>query len=59
MKIKLKVGNREISVVELPSPKQGTFYPTGLEHAEFVIEESFEDYGFVIKTDNIPVFELK
>lgn len=32
----------EIKLLELPAPKTGSFYSTGFEHAEFVIEESFE-----------------
>ncbi|KAK9760877.1 hypothetical protein K7432_014673 [Basidiobolus ranarum] len=35
---------REISVIELPSPKTGSFYKTGLEHVEFVITDSFEEF---------------
>lgn len=30
---------RIIDVVELPSPKPGSTYPEGYEHAEFVVEE--------------------
>ncbi len=37
-------GNRKIECVELPSPKKGTDYLEGLEHAEFVIEVSFEEF---------------
>ncbi len=28
---------RQVRLVELPMPKPGTYYPTGWEHAEFVI----------------------
>lgn len=35
---------REISCIELPTPKQCSLYPEGLEHAEFVIDESFDDF---------------
>lgn len=31
-----------VSLLELPAPKQETQYATGFEHAEFVIDESFE-----------------
>jgi len=31
-----------IDLVELPSPKNGQFYETGFEHAEFVIRKSFQ-----------------
>lgn len=34
----------EIPLVELPSPKQGTCYPTGFEHAEFTIDECFTGF---------------
>ncbi|MFC1685478.1 VOC family protein [Nanoarchaeota archaeon] len=36
--------NRKISCVELPSPKEGSFYTEGLEHVEFVIKDNFEDF---------------
>ncbi len=36
-----------INIVELPEPKQNKLYKTGFEHAEFVINEPFED--FVLK----------
>lgn len=35
---------REIPCVELPQPKEGSFYPQGLEHVEFVIDKSFDDF---------------
>lgn len=35
---------KEIYVIELPAPKKGSSYQRGLEHAEFVIEDSFEDF---------------
>lgn len=35
---------REIFCVELPSPKSSSPHPRGLEHAEFVIDESFESF---------------
>ena len=36
---------RTIPCIELPAPKQNTFYPEGFEHAEFVIPESFADFA--------------
>lgn len=35
---------RKISILELPSPKPGSPYRSGLEHVEFVIDESFEAF---------------
>jgi uncharacterized protein len=35
---------RQIFLVELPSPKDGSPYPEGLEHSEFVIPERFGDF---------------
>ena len=39
------VGDRQIHVIELPMPKEGSFYPTGWEHAEFVISEKLESFA--------------
>lgn len=36
--------NREISLIELPSFKNGQKYKEGFEHAEFVISEDFDDF---------------
>jgi len=36
--------DREISVIELPSPKEDKPHPEGFEHVEFVIQEKFEDF---------------
>ncbi|MEO5668622.1 MAG: VOC family protein [Bdellovibrionota bacterium] len=33
-----------VEILEIPSPKDGSFYPYGFEHAEFVIKESFESF---------------
>ena len=33
-----------IYCLELPSPKQSSFYPEGYEHAEFVIPDSFDEF---------------
>ena len=35
---------RKIYLVELPSPKEGSPYPKGLEHVEFVIPDSFDEF---------------
>lgn len=35
---------REIWVLELPAPKDGSPYQEGFEHVEFVIDTSFEDF---------------
>jgi len=36
--------DRRIPLLELPSPKPGKHYSKGLEHAEFVIDTSFENF---------------
>lgn len=36
--------DRSIPLLELPSPKPGIPYPRGLEHAEFVIDCSFQEF---------------
>lgn len=38
------IGGRVIPALELPAPKEGSPYPEGWEHAEFVIDEPFEDF---------------
>jgi len=35
--------NRTINCLELPAPKNGSFYKEGYEHVEFVIKESFSE----------------
>ncbi|MEO1263593.1 MAG: VOC family protein [Bacteroidota bacterium] len=35
-------GKRKIFLLELPSPKPGSFYPSGYEHVEFVIDEPLD-----------------
>lgn len=35
----IHVGQRSIDVIELASPKKGSYYPTGLEHVEFVVND--------------------
>lgn len=48
--------DREIYCVEVPSPKKNYKYPEGLEHAEFVIGESF---GYFIATHPKVKFDAK
>ncbi|MCB9287065.1 MAG: VOC family protein [Lewinellaceae bacterium] len=36
--------NRRIWCLELPAPKEGSPYPEGYEHAEFVIKQCFPDF---------------
>ena len=36
--------NRTITVIELPSPKKGSFYKEGFEHVEFVITLPFAEF---------------
>ena len=36
--------NREIHCLELPAPKEGSPYPEGFEHVEFVIGEPFQNF---------------
>lgn len=38
------IDKQKIDLVELPSPKRGTGYKVGFEHAEFVINESFDSF---------------
>jgi len=37
-------GERKIWCIELPSPKEGRFYPDGYEHVEFVINLEFNKF---------------
>lgn len=39
-----KYNNHTIELLELPFPKPNSEYPTGFEHAEFVIAESFDSF---------------
>lgn len=43
--------NRQISVLEIPSPKVWSDYEDGFQHVEFVINETFDD--FINKYQNI------
>lgn len=38
------LSDREVAVIEVPAPKNGSDYSLGFEHAEFVISEKLEDY---------------
>lgn len=40
----IRYQSREISLIELPSPKPGSPYTTGWEHAEFVIDTDFDQF---------------
>ncbi len=40
----IKYHEREIWCLELPSPKEGSPYSEGFEHAEFVIDKPFEEF---------------
>jgi len=35
--------NHKIDIIELPQPKEGSFYSNGFEHLELVMAESFDD----------------
>lgn len=48
--------NKTISVLEVPAPKPNSNHESGLEHVEFVIKESFEN--FIKKHDHL-TFQLK
>ena len=36
--------NRDIWLIEIPAPKEGSFYFEGFEHAEFVIDQQLESF---------------
>lgn len=40
-----KTNDHEVSLIELPSPKSGSPYETGFEHAEFVIKDGFKEFS--------------
>ena len=44
MKQGFKFDHHTIELLELPFPKPGSDYKTGFEHAEFVLNESFQNY---------------
>lgn len=44
MKQGFKFENHTIELLELPFPKPGSDYVTGFEHAEFVLNESFQNF---------------
>jgi predicted metalloenzyme YecM len=37
-------GAVDIKVIELPAPKENSFYATGFEHAEFVVKDNLDDF---------------
>lgn len=43
--------DRKIDFIELPQPKDGSFFKESFEHVEFVIDQNLE--GFLEKYDNI------
>ena len=43
---------RIIDVLELPAPKPGSPYPTGYEHAEFVVPAPLEDWLEVLQSND-------
>ena len=44
---------RIIDVLELPAPKPGSPYPTGYEHAEFVVPAPLEDWLEALQGNNL------
>ncbi len=40
----LRFQEAAVDVFELPEPKKGSPYPTGFEHAEFVVKETFSEF---------------
>lgn len=52
----IRYKGQEIYLLELPSPKEGSFYKEGFEHIEIVISENFED--FINKHDDL-IFDTK
>lgn len=40
-----RAGNQVVELLELPSPKVGTEYAKGFEHAEFILKESFDIFA--------------
>lgn len=47
----IKYKNRDIFIIEIPSPKKGVTYNSGFEHVEFVIKENL--FEFMRKYPNI------
>jgi len=41
---KIQYKNVNLDIIELPQPKKNNCYSLGLEHAEFVIEDSFNNF---------------
>lgn len=40
----LELSSRQVQFIELASPKPGSPYPSGLEHVEFVIDSSLDEF---------------
>lgn len=40
----ISYSNKNIFLIELPYPKSGSYYPTGFEHAEFIIDVEFNKF---------------
>jgi len=40
----IKYQSRQIHLLELPSPKENSFYKEGFEHIEFVVKQSLPDW---------------
>ncbi len=52
----LEYGGKKIALIELPAPKEGTSHLEGFQHAEFVIDLSFDDF---IRAHPKVVFDLR
>jgi predicted metalloenzyme YecM len=50
---------RLVWVIELPSPKSGRLYPTGFEHAEFVVPADLQEFAKELAHLNIEKDGLK
>ena len=44
LKHPIEFEDRKIPLLELPSPKPGSFYPKGWEHVEFVLNENLDAF---------------
>ncbi|KAI9208084.1 Glyoxalase/Bleomycin resistance protein/Dihydroxybiphenyl dioxygenase [Polychytrium aggregatum] len=44
LKTAILAGERLVDVIEIPAPKAGSAYSSGLEHAEFVVPGSLDDF---------------
>ena len=50
--ISTKSNSRSIQVIEIPAPKEGSFYKRGLEHVEFVIGDSTTSSSTTFTSNN-------